>query len=128
MGLAAKSLCVRRAPKRLPVLLPATLVIAQSPIMKILILPGDGIGPEIVGQAVRVLEKFKAEGAPIELSHGLLGGAAHDAHGHPYPEVTQQQARAAEAILLGCVGGPQYDTLPRAVRPEQGLLGIRKDL
>ena len=96
--------------------------------MKILILPGDGIGPEIVGQAVRVLEKFKAEGAPIELSHGLLGGAAHDAHGHPYPEVTQQQARAADAILLGCVGGPQYDTLPRAVRPEQGLLGIRKDL
>ncbi|HQD65974.1 MAG TPA: isocitrate/isopropylmalate family dehydrogenase, partial [Casimicrobium huifangae] len=96
--------------------------------MKILILPGDGIGPEIVGQAVRVLEKFKAEGVPIELSHGLLGGAAHDAHGHPYPEVTQQQARAADAILLGCVGGPQYDTLPRAVRPEQGLLGIRKDL
>ena len=96
--------------------------------MKILILPGDGIGPEIVGQAVRVLEKFKAEGVPIELSHGLLGGAAHDAHGHPYPDVTQQQARAADAILLGCVGGPQYDTLPRAVRPEQGLLGIRKDL
>ena len=87
--------------------------------MKILILPGDGIGPEIVGQAVRVLEKFKAEGVPIELSHGLLGGAAHDAHGHPYPEVTQQQARAADAILLGCVGGPQYDTLPRAVRPER---------
>jgi len=96
--------------------------------MKILILPGDGIGPEIVGQAVRVLEKFKAEGLPIELSHGLLGGAAHDAYGHPYPQVTQQQARAADAILLGCVGGPQYDTLPRAVRPEQGLLGIRKDL
>ena len=96
--------------------------------MKILILPGDGIGPEIVGQAVRVLEKFKAEGVPIELTHGLLGGAAHDAHGHPYPEATQQQARAADAILLGCVGGPQYDTLPRAVRPEQGLLGIRKDL
>ncbi len=96
--------------------------------MKILILPGDGIGPEIVGQAVRVLEKFKAEGVPIELSHGLLGGAAHAAHGHPYPEATQRQARAADAILLGCVGGPQYDTLPRAVRPEQGLLGIRKDL
>ncbi|MBL8312033.1 MAG: 3-isopropylmalate dehydrogenase [Burkholderiales bacterium] len=96
--------------------------------MNILILPGDGIGPEIVGQAVRVLEKFKAEGVPITLTHGLLGGAAHDAHGHPYPEVTQQQARTADAILLGCVGGPQYDTLPRAVRPEQGLLGIRKDL
>jgi 3-isopropylmalate dehydrogenase len=97
-------------------------------IMKILILPGDGIGPEIVSQAVRVLEEFKAEGEPIELSHGHLGGAAYDAHGHPYPEATQQLARAADAILLGCVGGPKYDTLPRAVRPEQGLLGIRKDL
>jgi len=96
--------------------------------MKILILPGDGIGSEIVTQAVRVLEKFKAEGAPITLSHGHLGGAAYDAHGHPYPEVTQQLARDADAILLGCVGGPKYDTLPRAVRPEQGLLGIRKDL
>ena len=96
--------------------------------MKILILPGDGIGPEIVGQAVRVLEKFKSEGVPIALSHGHLGGAAYDAHGHPYPEATQTLARAADAILLGCVGGPQYDTLPRAVRPEQGLLGIRKDL
>ena len=96
--------------------------------MKILILPGDGIGPEIVGQAVRVLEKFKSEGVPITLSHGHLGGAAYDAHGHPYPEATQTLARAADAILLGCVGGPQYDTLPRAVRPEQGLLGIRKDL
>jgi 3-isopropylmalate dehydrogenase len=60
--------------------------------MKILILPGDGIGPEIVGQAVRVLEKFKAEGEPISLSHGQLGGAAFDAHGHPYPEATQQLA------------------------------------
>ncbi|MCC7066985.1 MAG: 3-isopropylmalate dehydrogenase [Burkholderiales bacterium] len=96
--------------------------------MKILILPGDGIGPEIVGQAVRILERFKAEGVPIELEHGLLGGAAYDAHGHPYPEVTRQQAHAADAIVLGCVGGPRYDTLPRALRPEQGLLAIRKDL
>ena len=96
--------------------------------MKILILPGDGIGTEIVGQAVRILEKFKSEGAPITLSHGHLGGAAYDAHGHPYPESTQLLARDADAILLGCVGGPKYDTLPRAVRPEQGLLGIRKDL
>ena len=96
--------------------------------MKILILPGDGIGPEIVGQAVRILERFKTEGVPIELEHGLLGGAAYDAHGHPYPEVTRQQAHAADAIVLGCVGGPRYDTLPRALRPEQGLLAIRKDL
>jgi 3-isopropylmalate dehydrogenase len=96
--------------------------------MNILILPGDGIGPEIVAQAVRVLEFFKAEGLPIALSHGHLGGAAYDAHGHPYPEDTQTKARAADAILLGSVGGPKYDALPRAMRPEQGLLGIRKDL
>ncbi len=96
--------------------------------MKILILPGDGIGPEIMVQAARVLEKLKAEGEDISLLHGMLGGAAYDAHGHPYPEATQALARAADAIVLGCVGGPQYDTLPRAVRPEQGLLAIRKDL
>jgi 3-isopropylmalate dehydrogenase len=96
--------------------------------MKILVIPGDGIGAEIVSQAQRVLEKFKSEGLPIELSHAHLGGAAYDAHGHPYPEQTQKLARAADAILLGCVGGPKYDTLPRAMRPEQGLLAIRKDL
>ena len=96
--------------------------------MKILILPGDGIGPEIMAQAIRVLEKFKTEGLPITLSHGHLGGAAYDAHGHPYPDATQKLAHAADAIMLGCVGGPKYDTLPRAMRPEQGLLGIRKDL
>ena len=96
--------------------------------MKILILPGDGIGPEIMAQAIRVLEKFKTEGLPITLSHGHLGGAAYDAHGHPYPEATQKLAHASDAIMLGCVGGPKYDTLPRAMRPEQGLLGIRKDL
>lgn len=96
--------------------------------MKILVIAGDGIGPEIVSQAQRVLEKFKSEGVPIALSHAHLGGAAYDAHGHPYPAPTQTLARAADAILLGCVGGPQYDTLPRAMRPEQGLLGIRKDL
>ncbi len=96
--------------------------------MKILILPGDGIGSEIVSQAVRVLEKIQSSPGEIALSFGVLGGAAYDKHGHPYPPETQQQAREADAILLGCVGGPKYDTLPRAVRPEQGLLAIRKDL
>jgi 3-isopropylmalate dehydrogenase len=96
--------------------------------MNILILPGDGIGPEIVSQAVRVLDKFKAEGMSIALSHSQLGGAAYDNQGHPYPEQTRVMARGADAILLGCVGGPKYDTLARALRPEQGLLGIRKDL
>jgi 3-isopropylmalate dehydrogenase len=96
--------------------------------MNILVLPGDGIGPEIVAQAVRLLEHIKANGFALTLSHGQLGGAAYDAHGHPYPEATQTLARAAQAIVLGSVGGPRYDTLPRALRPEQGLLGIRKDL
>jgi 3-isopropylmalate dehydrogenase len=96
--------------------------------MKILVLPGDGIGAEIVSQAVRVLEKIQPSPNSIGLTHGVLGGAAYDKYGHPYPEETQKQAREADAILLGCVGGPKYDTLPRNVRPEQGLLGIRKDL
>jgi len=94
----------------------------------ILILPGDGIGPEIMAEAVRVLEVLKGEGENIEWSFGHLGGAAYDAEGHPYPQSTQQAARAADAILMGAVGGPKYDALPRAVRPEQGILGIRKDL
>lgn len=95
---------------------------------KILILPGDGIGPEIMAEAVKVLEVFRAEGEKLEWSFGLLGGAAYDAEGHPYPPSTQQAARAADAILMGAVGGPKYDTLPRELRPERGILGIRKDL
>jgi 3-isopropylmalate dehydrogenase len=96
--------------------------------MNILIIPGDGIGSEIVSQAVRVVDKFKSNGEKIGLTYGVLGGSAHDAQGHPYPPETQKLAREADAILLGCVGGPKYDTLPRAMRPEQGLLAIRKDL
>ena len=94
----------------------------------ILILPGDYIGTEIMAEAVKVLEVLKAEGEAIEWSFGHLGGAAYDVEGHPYPPSTQQAARAADAILMGAVGGPKYDSLPRAVRPEQGILGIRKDL
>ncbi|WP_370308345.1 3-isopropylmalate dehydrogenase [Sinimarinibacterium flocculans] len=94
----------------------------------ILILPGDYIGTEIMVEAVKVLEVLKAEGEAIEWSFGHLGGVAYDAEGHPYPPSTQQAARAADAILMGAVGGPKYDSLPRAVRPEQGILGIRKDL
>ncbi|HEY0974070.1 MAG TPA: 3-isopropylmalate dehydrogenase [Solimonas sp.] len=95
---------------------------------KILILPGDYIGSEIMVEAVKVLEALKAEGEQIEWSFGHLGGAAYDAEGHPYPPSTQKAAREADAILMGAVGGPKYDALPRAVRPEQGILGIRKDL
>ena len=93
--------------------------------MKICVLPGDGIGPEITAQAVRVLNSLDLK---FEMEEALLGGGAVDATGNPYPEVTQKLAREADAILLGAVGGPQWDTLPREKRPERGLLGIRKDL
>jgi 3-isopropylmalate dehydrogenase len=96
--------------------------------MKIAILPGDGIGPEIVAQAVRVLDKLRADGLKVETETAPLGGAAYDQYGEPYPEATRTLVRAADAILLGAVGGPQYDTLPRDKRPERGLLAIRKDL
>src|SRR5574340_780132 len=96
--------------------------------MKICVLAGDGIGPEIVGEALRVLEALRADGLPLEIERALLGGCAVDATGEPYPEATRRLAREAEAVLLGAVGGPQYDTLPREQRPERGLLGIRKDL
>ena len=93
--------------------------------MKICVLPGDGIGPEIMAQALRVLN---ALGLELEMEEALLGGCAVDATGTPYPEATQQLARAADALLLGAVGGPKWDSLPREQRPERGLLGIRKDL
>ncbi len=93
--------------------------------MKICVLPGDGIGPEITAQAVRVLNSLDLK---FEMEEALLGGAAVDASGQPYPEATQKLAREADAVLLGAVGGPQWDGLPREQRPERGLLGIRKDL
>jgi 3-isopropylmalate dehydrogenase len=96
--------------------------------MKICYLPGDGIGPEIMAQALRVLAVFQKEGMNIELTEGMLGGGAVDATGSPYPESTQKLAREADAVLLAAVGGPQWDNLPRPQRPERGLLGIRKDL
>ncbi|MBS3934535.1 MAG: 3-isopropylmalate dehydrogenase [Sulfuritalea sp.] len=93
--------------------------------MKICVLPGDGIGPEITAEAVRVLRALDLK---LEMEEALLGGCAVDATGDPYPEATRKLARAADAVLLGAVGGPQYDALPREQRPERGLLGIRKDL
>ena len=93
--------------------------------MKICVLPGDGIGPEIVAEAVRVL---RALDLPMELEEAQLGGCAVDATGNPYPEATQAIAQAADAVLLGAVGGPKWDTLPREKRPERGLLAIRKQL
>ncbi|WP_438802355.1 3-isopropylmalate dehydrogenase [Gulbenkiania mobilis] len=96
--------------------------------MKIAVLPGDGIGPEIIAQAQRVLDVLRQDGLAIETEEAPLGGAGYDAYGQPYPDVTQKLCREADAVLLGAVGGPQYDTLDRPLRPERGLLAIRKDL
>jgi 3-isopropylmalate dehydrogenase len=96
--------------------------------MKIAVLPGDGIGPEIVAQAVKVLNALKADGTKIEMEEALIGGAGYDAAGDPLPEATLKLARESDAVLLGAVGGPQYDTLDRPLRPERGLLRIRKEL
>jgi len=93
--------------------------------MKIAVLPGDGIGPEIVSETVTLL---KALDLKMEFEQALVGGAAFDAVGEPLPAATLNLAKAADAILFGAVGGPQYDTLPRPKRPEQALLGLRKEL
>jgi 3-isopropylmalate dehydrogenase len=93
--------------------------------MKIAILPGDGIGTEIVAEAVKVLKvldlKFETESA-------LVGGAAYEAHGHPLPEATLKLAKDSDAILFGAVGDWKYDKLDRPLRPEQAILGLRKSL
>ena len=91
--------------------------------MKIAVLPGDGIGPEITAQAVRVID---ALGLGIEMAQAPVGGAAYDQAGDPLPPQTIALCEASDAILFGAVGGPQYDALPRAMRPEQGLLRLRK--
>ncbi|HUO44904.1 MAG TPA: 3-isopropylmalate dehydrogenase [Burkholderiales bacterium] len=96
--------------------------------MKIAVLAGDGIGPEIVAQAVKVLERLRQDGLKLELEAAPFGGAGVDAAGDPLPEATLKLAQQADAVLAGAVGGPQYDALPRAQRPEQGILRIRKAL
>ena len=96
--------------------------------MKVAVLAGDGIGPEIVAQAKRVLLALRDDGVRIEFEDALVGGAATDAHGDPLPEATLKLCKAADAILFGAVGGPKYDALPRPLRPEQGLLRLRKAL
>ena len=96
---------------------------------KILVLPGDGIGTEIVGEAVKVLETVKETfNLAIEVDQALVGGVAIEATGSPLPDETMDKARSADAILLGAVGGPQWDNLPMANRPEKGLLGLRAGL
>ena len=95
---------------------------------KILVLPGDGIGQEIVAEAVKVLDALKTDGLDIELDKALVGGSAYDEHGTPLPAETLNLAREADAILLGAVGGYKWESLEIAVRPEKGLLGLRSEL
>lgn len=96
---------------------------------KILVLPGDGIGPEIIAEAVKILDACRDAGLDITVEEGLVGGAGFDAFGEPLPAETLDKARAADAILLGAVGGPQWDKLEDiSKRPEKGLLGLRKNL
>jgi len=96
--------------------------------MKLAVLPGDGIGTEIVAQAMKVLDVLKLDGMKIETEEAAIGGAGYDTAGDPLPEATLKLAKAADAVLLGAVGGPQYDKLERPLRPERGLLRIRKEL
>jgi len=95
--------------------------------MKIALLAGDGIGPEILREAKAVLEVLRGEGLPIETEEALVGGAAYDAHKHPLPQKTLDLAQSADAVLFGAVGGPQYDTLARPLRPEAAILGLRRE-
>ncbi len=95
---------------------------------KIAVLPGDGIGPEIVAEAVKVLKALAKDGLDLELDYGLIGGAAYDETGTPLPEHTLDISKKADAILLGAVGGYKWESLDISVRPEKGLLGIRSEL
>ena len=95
--------------------------------MKIALMAGDGIGPEILAQAKAVLDVLRKEGLPIETEEALIGGAAYDAHKHPLPPKTLDLAKSADAVLFGAVGGPKYDKLDRPLRPEAAILGLRKE-
>jgi 3-isopropylmalate dehydrogenase len=95
--------------------------------MKIALLAGDGIGPEILREAVRVIDVLRSEGLKVETEEAPVGGAAHDVAGDPLPPGTLALAKAADAVLFGAVGGPRYDTLPREKRPERAILGLRKE-
>lgn len=92
---------------------------------KIAVLPGDGIGSEIIEQAVRVLQ---ALGLSLDIEHAPVGGTAYDLHGHPLPPATLKLAQESHAVLFGAVGDWKYDKLPRELRPEQAILGLRKSL
>ena len=95
----------------------------------ILLLPGDGIGPEVVAETTKIIRWFSENGSvQFETSSALIGGAAIDAVDNPFPAETLAAAKKADAILLGAVGGPKWQAMPYAKRPERGLLGLRKEL
>lgn len=97
--------------------------------LKIAVMPGDGIGIEIVAEAVKILEHYKNAGRlDVELSEAPVGGAGYDAAGKPLPDETLALARESDAILFGAIGGPEYDSLARELRPERGLLALRSEL
>jgi 3-isopropylmalate dehydrogenase len=99
------------------------------PAPKLLILPGDGIGPEVMAEVRKVIDWLgRARGIVFEVEEDLVGGAAYDAHGTPLTDATMARAQAADAVLLGAVGGPKYDVLDFAVKPERGLLRLRKEM
>src|SRR5260221_12353431 len=95
--------------------------------MKIALLAGDGIGPEILREAKKVLDVLRGEDMKIETEEALVGGAAYDAHGDPLPKATLDLVRVSHAVLFGAVGGPQYDTLPRGKRPQKAVPGVRHE-
>ena len=94
----------------------------------LLILPGDGIGPEVMAEVRKVIDWFGTQGLAFEVETDLVGGAAYDVHGTPLSDATMARAQAADAVLLGAVGGPKYDALDFAVKPERGLLRLRKEM
>jgi 3-isopropylmalate dehydrogenase len=100
-----------------------------APTFNVLLLPGDGIGPEVMGGVRKVIDWFQSTGrVRFNLADGLIGGASYDAHGVPLTDATLAQAKAADAVLLACIGGPKWDQLEYHLRPERGLLRLRKDM
>src|SRR5258707_7679957 len=96
---------------------------------KLLLLPGDGIGPEVIAEVKRVIDWLNAQGiAHFETDHGLVGGAAYDASRLSITDATMAKAKAADAVIFGAVGGPKWDSVPYDARPEAGLLRLRKEL
>ena len=98
------------------------------PTHHLLLLPGDGIGPEVMAEVKSIIAWFNEQGAGFETEEDLVGGSAYDAHGVAISEATMAKAQAADAVIFGAVGGPKWDGVPYEVRPEAGLLRLRKDM